>query len=397
MKKMQTAIKCIIFLILLATTGCGIKDEELCPTNLVILSGNHSNAPVPPINSELVRQAIYESALSCSSISIVIVDGQPYVAGDYLLSSSKKKLSKQKKDQIAKKQRASLLSVLQKSKAQTPEVDTMGAITLAARGIKDKQGEKKLLILDSGLSTAGIVNFDNGLLYEEPETIVNSLKEQSALPDLTGYSITWTGLGDVSSPQEPLLPADIQNLQKIWNAILQASGAEVKFINGYPSVEKDDGLPQVSTILLNKEKPILNQNKTMEEKIVLNEEKILFQPDTADFADYDEAIKTLRPIAKILKENQIHIGLAGTTATLPTNEECKQLSLERAEAVRQLLIKLGVDEGKIKEVIGIGYEHEFHIPDIDEQGFQNEKAPLNRTVIIFDIDSEEGIKLLKYK
>lgn len=56
----------------------------------------------------------------------------------------------------------------------------------------------------------------------------------------------------------------------------------------------------------------------------------------------------------LLEHPDYTVILAGTTATAGTNEQCKELSLRRAEAVRQLMIDMGTSETQIKHVIGLG-------------------------------------------
>ena len=129
--------------------------------------------------------------------------------------------------------------------------------------------------------------------------------------------------------------------------------------------------------------------------IIFNEEKILFLPDTATFADYDAVADTLGPIAEYMAlYPNFRLLLAGTTATAGSDESCKQLSLMRADAVKNLLLDMGVDEKQITQTIGLGYDHKYHIPDIDSNGQQNANAAENRSVILFDANSEEAGALL---
>ena len=127
----------------------------------------------------------------------------------------------------------------------------------------------------------------------------------------------------------------------------------------------------------------------------MNEEKVLFLPDTDAFADYAAAANTLKPIADYMKAHpEFRLLLAGTTATAGSNESCKQFSLMRADAVKNLLLNMGAEENQIAGTIGLGYDHKYHIPDIDPDGRQNANAVENRSVILFDASSEEARTLL---
>lgn len=72
-------------------------------------------------------------------------------------------------------------------------------------------------------------------------------------------------------------------------------------------------------------------------------------------------------------------------------------SLRRAEAVRQLMIDMGTSETQIKHVIGLGYDHEFHVEDLNADGSLNEKnAPENRAVLVIGTSTEAAQILEKY-
>ena len=63
-------------------------------------------------------------------------------------------------------------------------------------------------------------------------------------------------------------------------------------------------------------------------------------------------------------------------------------------AVKELLTSMGVDEHQVAATIGLGYDHKYHVPDIGVNGLQNENAPANRSVIIFDASSEAAVEML---
>ena len=53
------------------------------------------------------------------------------------------------------------------------------------------------------------------------------LEEREALPDLTGITVYWLGMGQVAEPQEKLNPKQTKNLEEIWKAVIEASGGEL--------------------------------------------------------------------------------------------------------------------------------------------------------------------------
>lgn len=143
--------------------------------------------------------------------------------------------------------------------------------------------------------------------------------------------------------------------------------------------------------------PIVHDSNDFD-PLQVNQVKPLFNGDEATFVDRDDAVSELSPIVDYLLEHPDYtVILAGTTATAGTNEQCKELSLRRAEAVRQLMIDMGTSETQIKHVIGLGYDHEFHVEDLNADGSLNEKnAPENRAVLVIGTSTEAAQILEKY-
>ena len=280
-------------------------------------------------------------------------------------------------------------------------MDTLGAINLAARSLESAQGKKVILILDSGLSTCGYMDFTKNLLRANEQTVVEYLRQTKALPDLSNISVIWMGLGDVSGSQQPLTPFTLETLKDLWSQVLNEAGVEsVTFASDLPGKPAAQGLPYVSPVEIMQDASIevIDEIFDLEQPIVLDEKKILFLPDSAVFADADAARECLQPIAEQMAAHpELKVVLAGTTATVGSNEGCKALSKQRAEAVKELLVELGASEDSFETVLGLGYDHEYHIPDIGPDGALNENAPANRSVIVFDANSQAGEKLMLYK
>ena len=362
---------------------------------VAVVSGYHANAPVPAVQSSTVTELLRECTATFGSVTVIVNDGQPYVAASYDISAPEKKISGSKQDDIASAQAQQILSVLAQSKAEAPEVDTLAAITLAARSLDGKSGTKVLLVLDSGLATTGYIDFTQGLLDVDSSSIVDYLGAEEALPDLSGISIVWVGLGDVAGEQDAPTSKNLSALQTIWSDVLTAAGAlSVSFASDLPTGTVEETLPYVTPV------EILGGNPPewdLTSPLVLDENKILFLPDSAEFSDQAAARTTLEPIAEsMLAQPEFNLLIAGTTATVGTNESCIALSQARAEAVKSLLVSLGVSEERI-ETVGLGYDHEYHLDDINSDGTLNNNAASNRAVILFDASSSEARALFDLK
>ena len=80
----------------------------------------------------------------------------------------------------------------------------------------------------------------------------------------------------------------------------------------------------------------------------------------------------------------IDINIAGMTATYGDSESCKELSLERANAVKNIIMQA---DPSIKEsqmvVLGLGYaDNDLRVQDIINGEFVEEQAQKNRAVYI---------------
>ena len=86
--------------------------------------------------------------------------------------------------------------------------------------------------------------------------------------------------------------------------------------------------------------------------------------------------------------------LLGTTATSGQNKSCVEFSFGRAQTLKNMMVTdLGVDESQLITV-GLGYENDFHIDDLNEDGSLNENAAKNRSVIFVDAESDIGKKYI---
>ena len=158
----------------------------------------------------------------------------------------------------------------------------------------------------------------------------------------------------------------------------------------------EQALPYVTAVEILQDTPIQIEAASLDfdTPLILDEKKILFLPDSAEFADSDAAAATLAPVVDYMAAHpDFHLLIAGTTATAGSNEDCRVFSRARAQAVEELLLSMGVDENQIAGTAGLGYDHKYHIPDLNADGSQNSNAPANRSVILFDADSAAAAEL----
>ena len=135
-----------------------------------------------------------------------------------------------------------------------------------------------------------------------------------------------------------------------------------------------------------------------EEPFSLDETQIMFVSNKAVFVDEEAAKAALVPVAEVILAHPDHpVLLAGTTATDGEQESCVQLSSQRAEAVKNLLVSAyGVPADQLLTV-GLGYAAD-PFPrgqDRDSKGnFVESEAVKNRRVVVLDANDPTAQAIL---
>lgn len=375
----------LIIIMAMSLSGCSDAAEDV-PLALSVVVGAHSNAGSIPLNAETVTSQLYQVARTQGDITIVRADGAPAVVFQTTIPELPTDgLSENKKKAIAGEYVGQLQAVLDQLSAEVPEVDTLEAIRIGALALSKAEQNKVLLVLDTGLSSTGYLNFTQGLLNAEPEAIVAALDEAEALPDLEGISVLWALCGQTAAPQPSLSEREKQSLQSSWEAILTASGAsEVQFLSDFAGAAYT-GLPPVT--------PVETEARALQVEIpmtVLSDAQVQFMGNSDRFVDMEAAAQSLSKAAEeLLAHPNRQAYLVGTTASGDNDSYCMTLSQKRAEATKRLLVeRWAVPEGQLT-CIGMGYKDPWHIDDRDSNGCLVESfASQNRKVILLDAKSD---------
>ncbi len=407
MRREDTMIRRFVLMVtavfmMLVLAGCGGSDND--EIALAVVCGTTSNEPDVSVISNSIKDTIYNTCYSYGSVAFISCDGSPKVVYQTTIPRPDKSgLSENKKKTIATGYTNQLLKEKARVRSVTPEVDTLEAVNCAAKVLSGSgmSADKILIVQNSGLSTAGYLDFTQGLLYADIEDIVTALKGAKAIPDLTGVHVICMYTAQTALPQEQLSEAQKQKLEDIWYAIYaEAGAASIEFTSDMSSDLPDSDLPYVSvvdveerSIEVSVEDVIRPVSITIEqpiETIILDNTQVRFVGDKAVFVDKDEASRVLEQYADLLldhPDNEVYI--IGTTAT-GDRGFCEKLSIARAEAVKEVLCSFGVAGSQMKTV-GLGYEDPWHIDDLDSNGSQIEEyACKNRKVLIVDINSEDA-------
>lgn len=391
-------------------TGCGPASAS-DPTHIVVVYGNHNNAPTPDLS--VIEDQFLDAASTYGSITVVEDDGSPYIAVRETASKPAANISSTNRERKAKRFIAEVSEKIQtEAIPKTAEVNTIKAIQIGARELSDKSGKKILIIMDSCVSTTGALDLTQGYLENlNVDETISMLDSNKEIPDFSNVDeIVPYGIGDVSSPQKELGNVARSNLISLWEGIFAAGGCEASTCSTVFSAEESDitaEMPSVSTISVKEN--IGNQQydgETSSEPlsfsdsdiIEIPESKVAFIPDTADFQDVDSSKATLEPLAKTLKseDEDAKCVLIGMTATSGEEDSAKTLSRQRAEAVASVLRELGVPDGTL-QCIGTGYDSTpFHVQDVGENGNLDESlAVRNRCVLAVSVENKIAAEIVE--
>lgn len=383
--------------------GCGSQtsaDETAGPAAVCYAIAPTANSQGLNMNSPLVQDMAYDTILGYGYISVVTIDGNPeLVAADsYDIPEQYKSAPKEKLKTDARSNATNLITFMENEVANDAQVDYLEGLRIAVRSLNSLEGynSKTIVVIGTGLSTQGTLNFQNNLLSAEPEAVLDLLEEKNEIPDLTGMTVVWQQLGDVAAPQQSLTQSQKACLQEIWGGIVERGGGIFVYndIMANP-VDTEVSFPEVDTVDLPEETPVKfdeamldEENESLlEEPVMLTEEQVCFVPDKSEYLDEDAALETIKPIADYLAQNnQITILLAGTTAGDEDSAYTMALSHERADAVKASLVALGVDESRIIAV-GLGSSDPWHVSGA---GYEGSIASSNRKVVLLDASSEQA-------
>lgn len=379
--------------------------------NVAIIYGDVNNSVALPRNAESINNILYNCCYTYGEVSIIIPDGKPRVIFNASIPIIEVEgVSENKKRMIAEEQVAEINGVINNdAKPIYPEVDIFKGIIEGAMVLDggDASTDNILLVMHSGIGTKGYMNFERDLLKADIGSLIAELRRADALPNLENVDVVWMYCGQTVSPQQELSERQKKKLMSIWEAVLTECGASsVTFTNDISSNTcRDASYPEVSVVKADtddinpeEEEEVIDspkEDKAFDEDAFIKPEtldkaKVNFNGNRATFVNEAAAIEAIGEVAEKLKDNPtISVYIVGTTAS-GDRDFCKQLSLDRANAVRNILISKGVSENRLF-VSGLGYEDPWHIDDLGDDGKQiEEKAEINRKVLILDTTSPEA-------
>lgn len=270
-----------------------------------------------------------------------------------------------------------------------PGADFLSALQVASSSFDSESDDRKIIVLGNGLQDVGQLDLTKGLPQDvsSARSIVETLDNAGALPDLTGVEVYWYGLGQNDRvKQQPLHPIAAKALESLWAELIKAAGGQlVKVVKNIPYADPVETSIQANVIDV-PEPPCVF--------MLTSDDGFNFKPDSAEFLNQQKAMRGAESMAGEIKRSDCSgplyvVGYAASGVdkdqyTSSAIAKVKSLSSARAIAFKNLLESAGVE---IKLVpVGAGKGPSV---DWDSSGkFLEDLAKLNRFVEVTQVKPE---------
>ncbi|MCU7728857.1 OmpA family protein [Actinoplanes sp. KI2] len=341
---------------------------------ITLVVGARANSPAPGLPDE-VKGLIREAAKSSKKVQVVRVDGQPTVGLTAAFRTNGNNSTIRERDLQSFLNQAD--GYVQTLKPKRPQADVLTALTVAARSTPEGG---TIVLIDSGIPTTGPLSFTNSEMFTaDPKEVVDFLDAQKLMPDLTKRSVVLVGLGDTADPQ-PALPENLhKQITDLWTTIADKAGADC--VNPLKSATSRTSVPTdvpVTVVALPKQ-PVFPECGTT---VLTDSSPVGFTLNTADFRDPKGARTTLAQLAKRMAGHSQRVQLVGTTSSEGSDASNQRLSERRADAVKDVLIDLGVAQSRIS-ASGAGEHYPGRVRDTTAAGTLIPGAAVrNRSVVV---------------
>jgi outer membrane protein OmpA-like peptidoglycan-associated protein len=390
MKKIIFAIAFMAALTV-ALSGCGSTavDKAVHPTTATaVIMLNGYNTPVVPEPEDFV-----DAPQDGDETFIVVPDSTPSVT---TLTWSTVANNPTYAASESRKWEAELSEELSAVRPDSEGCDLISSILLAGNQLQSSNTQAhKLVILCSGVNTSTL-DFTNPAFWTtDIDQMLSQLKELDYIqPDLLqNVEVTWIYMTATDGVhQASFTPAMQTRLYAFWDAYMQACGAStVDFRKDTLTGSAPDNVPPIEAVAVDAITVSLPDaaaaSPAEAPALTLDTATLAFAPDSADFLDVQQASRTLDNAASQLRANGGSYVIAGSVAATEnsTAEGSLQLSLARAQAVKNELIARGVPQDAVTNVIGLStYETPLR-SSLEED---------NRAVFIVDASTDLAKALL---
>jgi len=327
-------------------SGCG---PHPAPQTVIIAATATANEPAPVLSADIMQMLQSAGANSTGATAYVVdpATGQPVT-----ISLTPHRPNGQVDHGPTRSQHlaaniAAVQHVLDREAARGP-FDLLNTLAAATRAAPPPA---TLIVLSSGLSTAGGLDMRQAGWDLSPASIAAELKARGLLPNLAGYHVIFSGLADTSGRQ-PALPLPQQRtLTATWLAICRASGAAPcstdEMTRPNPPSRSTTPVPAVPV------PAIISVHGHGGTTTTTLPDPLLFPFDSSALLPTADSI--LQPVVNQARSQDLRISVTGyASPDGGTTAYNNGLSGRRAEAVSRRLRALGLPAAQIIKVTGAG-------------------------------------------
>ncbi|MBF6446613.1 OmpA family protein [Nocardia elegans] len=258
---------------------------------------------------------------------------------------------------------------LAESRADQPGLDLLGLLDRASQVPGDIE------VVSSGITTAAPVDLRVVGWNAKPDSVIDSVARQGRLPHLAGRHVTFHGLGIAAGSQPGLPPFARTLVEQLWAGICQRAEAASCTV----AHDASFGLAPVAPLPV----PVVPVPDAVTEGgcpvwASLSDHTLHFSPESAVLpANADDA---LRPIVQSAAACSVQsIDITGHIADTGSERDDRDLSGQRARAVADRLVALGLPAQQLGTVTGKGASEPV-VPDIVGGVLDELRAQQNRRV-----------------
>ena len=318
---------------------------------VAIVVGNTQNSPVPKLDEkskEIITDAFFSANPDEDELNLPIVSAS---TGNNLIDLKGEVQAPGSNMTATKNILTSNFSIIEEKMETEPEKDGADYLNAILKASDMVKGGKKpaIIIIGSGYSDSGKMNFSTDKILENYTTARKFSKEHDYITslfstdtrfygnELENVDIHWVNLGYVTSPQMPLQEYK-QTEYYIYNDVFKYLGAN--------NFDTEAGSPLSYSInTQHTVKTVIPENVIIKGKTFDINEKIgRFYPDQYTLINKPE-------VEKYLKDNIVN-NYTGErlviTGYIAYCIETGTLSTDRANAIKDILVSLGIPANKIE-------------------------------------------------
>ena len=358
-------------------TSCG-KAPNNTPGVFVVLASATANEPAPELSATDLSLLTSAAGASTQATAYVV---NPTTGADLTVPLTPRRPDGQvdygpSRDSTMEQNVSRVQQAVSEQTASGP----FDLLNMIGNAVRATAHPGTLIVVSSGLSTAGGFDLRQVGWDADPATVAATLKQRGLLPNLAGWQVVFSGLGDTYGHQPALPLPQRTTLTGYWLAICQAAGASRcgtdDLTRPSPPSRSTTPVPVISM-------PAITSVKGPKDSAGIS------VPSDALFGFNSAALlpgtnSLLGPLVAQAKASGEQMSITGYASpdggSVAYN---KALSEQRARAVQTRLISLGVPAVQISSVEGLGTDGESpQACQVNGQLNEAKCAQLRRVVIL---------------